>query len=124
MLAGYPFLMLLAGCPEPPSEDCLLTSTVEGYEPACDAALVFWDEETRLRIDGRVEALLPADPEQDTTFGGTTGNPMTVFLDEELGEARESTLTLGPGLTSARLDLEFPSGRVEGIVQLEQLQGE
>jgi len=124
MLVGYPFLLLVAGCPEPPPDACSLSSTVPDYTPACEAALVTWPDEVRLRVDGRIEALLPPDPEEDTTYGGTTGNPMTVFLDEELGEAWESTITLGPERSTARLDLTFATGTVVGVVDLEQLQGQ
>lgn len=121
MVIGY----LLLACAEPPAQDCSLRSTVASYEPECaDALLVLWPEESRLRVDDRVEALLPADPQEDTTYGGTSGNPLTFLLDEELADSRETTVTLGPGLTTARIDASLASGTLTGIVQIQTVEGE
>ena len=121
MVIGY----LLLACAEPAQPSCDLRSTVPSYEPACeDALLVLWPDESRLRVDGRVEALLPPDPQEDTTYGGTSGNPLTLLLDEELADSQMTTLTLGPGRETARLDAALDSGNIWGVVRLETVEGE
>lgn len=98
------------------AEVCGLTSTVQGYAPECAAVLALFPSESRLQVDGRLVAHLPADPLPETQYGGISGNPLAVLLDEELAVARESTLTLGPDYDSARLELVFDSGEVQGVV--------
>ena len=121
MLFGY---LLGLSCAEP-LDNCGLSSTVPDYQPSCEEALlVLWPDESRLRVDGRLEAVLPPDPQQNTTYGGTSGNPLTLFLDEELADAVETTVTLGPELATARIDARIGSGRIEGVVDLEQVQGQ
>lgn len=95
---------------------CELRSTVASYTPACEAWLVVYPEEARVFIDEVLVAYLPPAPQPNTTYGGQSGNAMTVILDEELANARGSTLTFGPDLGEARIDFRFDSGEVVGVV--------
>jgi len=95
---------------------CELRSTVAHYDPACDTWLVLYPEEARIFVDEILVAYLPPDPQPDTVYGGQSGNALTVILDEELANARSSTVTFGPSLEEARLAFSFESGDVSGVV--------
>lgn len=96
---------------------CELSSTYPGFVPQCQAVLAQFGEESRLQVDSRLTAFLPPDVQPETPYGGLSGNPLTILLDEELADPRESTVTFGPGLATARIVALFDAGEVSGVVQ-------
>lgn len=113
-------LVLLGVACTPPEElatPCELSSSYPGYTPQCSAVLAQFPEESRLQIDGRLTAFLPPDVQAETPYGGLSGNPLTILLDEDLAISRESTLTFGPELLSARIVAVFDDGEVRGVLE-------
>ena len=100
---------------------CGLTSTIADFQPDCrDAVARQYDTETRVALPGADKTLviyLPGDIELGTRYGGTTGNPVTFLLDNELAIGAGSTVTLHV-LDDARVEgsmlAQFESGDVEG----------
>jgi hypothetical protein len=103
---------------------CTLVSNVADYQPICeDAVLAQYGDESRLVVpsdSGALVAYLPGDLSEET-YGGTSGNPLTILLDLDGGtsfaQARSSHVTI------ARLDLydaelqitaSFEAGTIEG----------
>ncbi len=110
--------LVVSSCasPEDPESPCELDSSYPGYTPECSAVLAQFPEESRLQIDGRLTAFLPPDVQPETPYGGLSGNPLTILLDEDLAISRESTLTFGPEFLSARLVAVFDDGEVSGVL--------
>lgn len=109
-------LSLACTSPEDLKPPCELNSSYPGYTPACSAVLAQFPEESRLQIDGRLTAFLPPDVQAETPYGGLSGNPLTILLDEDLAISRESTLTFGPEFLSARIVAVFVDGEVSGVL--------
>jgi len=107
-------LLLSLGCA--PKDECGLASSVPGYAPACDAWLVTYPDETRLFVDEIFVAYFPSAPRPNTTYGGTTGNPITVLLGDRLAETRKTTVEFGGELSAVWLDATFDDGEVIGPV--------
>ena len=103
-----------AGCA--PEEGCGLSSTVADYSPRCEAALVLWPDESRLFVDDRLVAYLPPDPQPGTVYGGTTGRPITVLLDEQLAVSRATTVAFLGSLDTLRIDAQFEAGELSGTL--------
>lgn len=103
-----------AGCAA--EQSCGVTSTVADYTPECAAALVIWPEEARLIVDDRLVAYLPPDVQPETVYGGTTGRPITVLLDDRLAEVRPTAVTFLGSLEEVRVDAVFADGEVYGTV--------
>jgi hypothetical protein len=101
---------------DPPPEPCELNSSYPGYTPECSAVLAQFPEESRLQVDGRLTAFLPPDVQADTPYGGLSGNPLTILLDDDLAISRESTLTFGPDFLIARIVAVFDDGQVSGVL--------
>ncbi len=105
--------------------DCDVQSTVSGYESSCEGVLVLYLEESRLIVDGRLVAYLPADVRTETVYGGTTGNVMIMILDGvEVADGRTSTITFGSDLREVHVHGTFTSGSVVGILQVSVEEGE
>ena len=116
VLWSLSLLMSVSAC-----APCGLTSTIADFEPDCqDAVARQYDTETRVALPGADKTLviyLPGDIEIGTRYGGTTGNPVTFLLDNELAIGAGSTVTLHV-LDDARVEgsmrVQFESGDVEG----------
>lgn len=119
-----PLLWLACAAPADTAAPCGLTSTVPGFDPRCQAVLAHFAEESRLVVDERLTAYLPPDPTVDTTYGGLSGNPLIVTLDDTLAQDRESTVTLGPDGSTVRLQLVFETGQVSGLLEARVVQGD
>ena len=88
--------------------------------------MIQYDGESRLAVGGYGGVLtlyLPEDLEADTTYGGTTGNPLLAILSltdlgrEEVAFSRTSTMTLArieSKEAELRLNLDFDSGEISG----------
>lgn len=116
-------LVLLLACADPPSP-CGVESTVPGFVPDCDGAVLSYLEgESRLVLvgdGGALVAFLPADIEE-VEYGGTSGRYLAVTLEvggqESAAEARTTTLTfarLDEDAAEARISADFESGTVVG----------
>ena len=73
--------------------------------------------QSRLQVDGRLTAFLPPNVQADVSYGGLSGNPLTILLDDDLAISRESTLTFGPDFLSARILAVFDAGQVSGVLE-------
>ena len=102
---------------DPPPELCELNSSYPGYTPECSAVLAQFPEESRLQVDGRLTAFLPPNVQADVSYGGLSGNPLTILLDDDPAISRESTLTFGPDFLSARILAVFDAGQVSGVLE-------
>ncbi len=120
---------LLTGCGEP-APTCDLNSTVAGFEPNCDTALMIdYNRESRLLIDGGEGALvayLPARPEAGK-YGAETGNPLTVLVSvgerEQVAESRTTWVVLGEMTEQSAevyLHAVFEMGEVDGSLAVER----
>lgn len=109
----------LCACNSPADtgQACALESSYPGFVPECQAVLAQFPEESRLQLDGRLTAFLPPDVQPETPYGGLSGNPLTILLDEDLANPRESTVTFGPGLMTARIVAVFDAGEVSGVLE-------
>lgn len=116
-LATLSLLCVACTSPEDQTQPCELSSSYPGYTPECSAVLAQFPEESRLQIDGRLTAFLPPDVQAETPYGGLSGNPLTILLDEDLAISRESTLTFGPEFLSARIVAIFDDGEVSGVLE-------
>lgn len=117
-------LWLLLSCGD--ADDCALKSTVTDYTPDCASAeLVRYTGESRLAVGGFGGVLvlyLPEELTADTTYGGTSGNPLLAILSltdsgEEVAFGRTSTFTLatiGPEQAELVVSLDFDSGSISG----------
>ena len=115
-LSSLALLMSASAC-----APCGLTSTISDFEPDCrDAVARQYDTETRVALPGGDKTLviyLPGDIELGTRYGGTTGNPVTFLLDNELAIGAGSTVTLqvlDEAHVEGSMRVQFESGDVEG----------
>lgn len=125
LLPLFSLACLLGACQ--PDDDCKMSSTVPGFEPLCRGTLNRYVGENRLFVSGtgaEVIAYLPGELEPGT-YGGTSGNPLTVILatpeGESLGIDRLTTVTFARiEATEAelRLQFEFDEGVIEGPLRV------
>ncbi len=90
---GLGLAPLLAAC-----SPCSMSSTVAGFDPACDQSVLRrYTTEARLAIpaeDMVLLAYLPYDITAGSRYGGSSGNPMTVVLEDWMAESRTTNLDL------------------------------
>ena len=103
-------LLLAAGC----DSDCGLTSTIPGYTPECDSALVLYPEESLLEVDEVIEAWLPADPTPNTAYGATSGNPLTLLINGELANSHGTKVVFGHSLSEVVIEANIDAGSISG----------
>ncbi len=124
MARSLVLLLLLAAC-----SPCALESGVAGFVPQCDQAVLReYEDEIRLAIPGTratLVAYLPARLEVGARYGGTSGNYLTVVLDEQLAVSPGSSLDLwsfDPPKATGALHAVFSAGTVDGdwIASIEQ----
>ena len=109
-------LLFLLGCVDGETvEGCGLDTTIPGWEPACSAVLIEYETDALVVVDDRLEAWLPQ-PLEDETYGGQTGNDLTLLFDGDLATGRVSTVTLADGGATVRIDATFDAGTVSGVV--------
>ncbi len=106
---------------------CDLQSTVQGFSPVCDeAVLARYPDETRLVVlsaeGGALVAYLPA-PIEELPYGGTTGRAITVMVETDKGElwagvpeAEVTIQSLGPDDATVGLSIELDEGWIYGQV--------
>lgn len=110
------WLLLAPACTDASDPDaCGLTTTLPGWTPACDASWDVYEEDALLEVDGRLEAWLPR-PLEDVTYGGQTGNELTLLFDGELASGRISTVRLADTQTTVRIEATFDAGTISGVV--------
>lgn len=108
---------------------CDLASTIPGYTPQCDGAVMArYPDETRVVVlgaqAGSLVAYLPARV-REQAYGGTSGEPLTVVVDTEKAdrvavepEALLRILELGPDTATVELVVAFEDGEIQGEVEL------
>lgn len=106
---------------------CDLQSTVQGFTPVCEGAvLARYPDETRLVVlsaeGGAVVVYLPA-PVEERPYGGTTGQAITVMVETDkevlwagVPEAEVIIRSLGPELATVGLSVELDEGWIYGEV--------
>lgn len=104
-------LLALSACKA--DEDCVMTSALESFEPLCSGEMIQYVGETRVFIYGQGGTLTAFLPEEVVvgTYGGTSGNPLTVILDQTGGEELLADDRLST-LTFARIDEEEAELRI------------
>ena len=120
--AALPLLLALGACK--PAEDCGMTSALDSFEPLCSGELIQYVGETRVFIYGTGGTLTAFLPEEVAVgvYGGTSGNPLTVILDQTGGEAlraddRLRTLTvarIAAGEAELRIIADFDGQAIKG----------
>ena len=100
---------------------CHMESTVVGFTPVCEQCVLRrYTTEARLAVTSDSQVLvayLPHDIQVDTRYGGTTGNPLTIILNERIATIRTTTLTLtslDSEMATGELCATFEQGVVEG----------
>ncbi|MCP4808249.1 MAG: hypothetical protein GY913_27965 [Proteobacteria bacterium] len=108
-------LLALACTASEPVDTCGVETTIPGWTPGCEATLSLYEDDALLLVDDRLEAWLPR-PLEDTSYGGQTGNDLTLLFDGELATSRISLVTLADEQTTVRIDATFSAGTVSGVV--------